>query len=55
MRMSSHPGTRTPTTQEAQRMSSLIKRSPPAQKTHLIEQAIKETLGCHRDRSHSST
>jgi hypothetical protein len=30
-----------PTTEEAQRLSALIKRSPPAQKVSLIEQAIE--------------
>ncbi|MEV6591225.1 hypothetical protein [Streptomyces acidicola] len=44
-----------PTIEEAQRMSALIKRSPPAQKTRLIEQAIEETLGRRRDRSRPST
>ncbi|MCC9308391.1 hypothetical protein LN042_15050 [Kitasatospora sp. RB6PN24] len=35
---------RLPTTEEAQRMSALIKNSPPAQRVHLIEQAIEAAL-----------
>ncbi|MES4909246.1 MULTISPECIES: hypothetical protein [unclassified Streptomyces] len=40
-----------PTIEEAQRMSALIKESPPTQMIHFIEQAIKETLERQRGRS----
>ena len=40
-----------PTIEEAQRMSALIKESPPTQMSHFIEQAIKETLERQRGRS----
>ncbi|RNF85867.1 hypothetical protein [Streptomyces botrytidirepellens] len=43
-----------PTIEEAQRVSALIKRGSPIRKTHLIEQAIEETLGRRRDRRHPS-
>ncbi|MFC4494523.1 hypothetical protein ACFPA8_10310 [Streptomyces ovatisporus] len=43
-----------PTIEEAQRMSALLKRSPPTQTTHLVEQAIEEMLGRRRDRSRPS-
>lgn len=43
-----------PSTEEAQRMSALIKRSSPTQKIYLIEQAIEETLRRQRSRSSPS-
>ncbi|MEV0226142.1 hypothetical protein [Streptomyces sp. NPDC050704] len=43
-----------PATEEAQRMSALIKRSSPTQKIYLIEQAIEETLRRQRSGSRPS-
>ncbi|WP_437096209.1 hypothetical protein [Streptomyces sp. enrichment culture] len=43
-----------PTVEAAQRMSALLERSSPAQKTHLVEQAIEEMLRRQRDRGHLS-
>lgn len=40
-----------PTTEEAQRMSALIKSGTPAQATHLVEQAIEDAAARqHADR-----
>ncbi|MEV6424679.1 hypothetical protein [Streptomyces sp. NPDC051662] len=43
-----------PTTEEAQRMSALIKRSPRTEKIRLMEQAVEEALQRQRDRRRSS-
>ncbi|MGC0313676.1 hypothetical protein QBC98_002152 [Kitasatospora acidiphila] len=40
-----------PGTEAAQRMSALVKRSPPAQRARLIEQAIEEALRREGERS----
>ncbi|TQF07263.1 hypothetical protein E6W39_10455 [Kitasatospora acidiphila] len=42
-----------PSTEEAQRMSALVKRSPPAQRARLIEQAIEEVLRREGERERS--
>lgn len=43
-----------PSVEEAQRVSALIKRSPPGQRAHLIEQVIEEALGHRQDMSRPS-